>query len=71
VTDSQAAAAVQELSAAGLTIGESGAAALAGLRTLRLDPRAADLRGRLRAGRHTSVLVVATEGTTGAPTRPT
>src|SRR3712207_9310396 len=71
VTDSQAAAAVQELTAAGLIIGESGAAALAGLRNLQVDPRCADLRDRLGAGRHTSVLLIATEGATGAPTRPT
>jgi diaminopropionate ammonia-lyase len=67
VTDSQAAAAVQELTAAGLTIGESGAAALAGLRNLQVDPRCAHLRDRLGTGRRTSVLLVATEGVTGAP----
>ena len=71
VTDSQTAAAVQELAAAGLTIGESGAAALAGLRNLQLDPSCSDLRDRLGSGRHTSVLLIATEGATGAPTRST
>jgi diaminopropionate ammonia-lyase len=71
VTDAQAAAAVHELAAAGLTIGESGAAALAGLRNLQFEPACRDLRARLAAGRHTSVLLLATEGATGEPTPPT
>jgi diaminopropionate ammonia-lyase len=66
VTDDEAAAAVSELSAAGLAIGESGAAALAGLRALQTDPRCAALRDRLEAGERTRALVVASEGTTGA-----
>jgi diaminopropionate ammonia-lyase len=67
VTDDEAAAAMQELSAAGLAIGESGAAALAGLRALQTDPRCFDLRGRLEVGRNTRALLVASEGITGAP----
>jgi diaminopropionate ammonia-lyase len=70
VTDSEAAAAMQELSAAGLAIGECGAAALAGLRDLLLDPSCSELRDRLGADRHTSVLLIATEGPTGAPPGP-
>jgi threonine dehydratase len=54
VTDSQAAAAVQELTAARLIIGESRAAALAGLRDLHSGPRCSDLRERLGVGGHTS-----------------
>ena len=49
VTDDEAAAAMQELAAAGLAIGESGAAPLAGLRKLELDPAsqgAVDSNGR-------------------------
>jgi diaminopropionate ammonia-lyase len=64
VTDAEAAAAIRELAAAGLTIGESGAAALAGLRNLVADPRCADLRDRLGISPDTSVLLVATEGAT-------
>ncbi|HEY1523367.1 MAG TPA: pyridoxal-phosphate dependent enzyme [Solirubrobacteraceae bacterium] len=70
VTDSEAAAAVQELAAEGLTIGEAGAAPLAGLRNLKTDPRCADLCQRLGVGRHTGALLIATEGATGA-VRPT
>jgi diaminopropionate ammonia-lyase len=71
VTDAEAAAAVRELSAAGLAIGESGAAALAGLRALATDRRCAALRDRLGVGRATRVLLIATEGPTGAPAPPT
>jgi diaminopropionate ammonia-lyase len=67
VTDSEAAAAMRELEAAGLTIGESGAAALAGLRNLRLHSQGSDLRERL--GPNTRVLLVATEGITGGADR--
>jgi diaminopropionate ammonia-lyase len=66
VSDAEAAAAMQELAAAGLTIGEAGAATLAGLRALQLHPRCADLRDHLGLGRHTRVLLIATEGVTGA-----
>jgi diaminopropionate ammonia-lyase len=67
VTDHEAVAAMSELSAAGLAIGESGAAALAGLRALQTDPRCSSLRDRLEVGRRTRALVVASEGITGAP----
>jgi diaminopropionate ammonia-lyase len=70
VTDAEAAAAVQQLAAAGLTIGESGAAALAALRNLQLDPACSDLRDHLGVGRHTRVLLIASEGATGAPSGP-
>ncbi len=66
VTDDEAAAAMRELAAAGLAIGESGAAPLAGLRALQADPRCAGLRERLGAGTQTAALLVATEGLTGA-----
>ena len=65
VDDAEAHAAMRELAAAGLTIGESGAAPLAALRAL-VDRRA--LRGAPRAvglGADSRVLLVATEGLTG------
>jgi len=71
VTDAEAVAAVRQMAAAGMAIGESGAAALAGLGNLQTDASCSDLRDRLKAGRHTSVLLIATEGTTGAATPPT
>jgi diaminopropionate ammonia-lyase len=55
VTDAQAAAAIRELAAVGLEIGESGAAALAALHVLGRS-------GQLRAGGR--VLLIATEGAT-------
>jgi diaminopropionate ammonia-lyase len=67
VTDDEAAAAMNEVSAAGLAIGESGAAALAGLRALQTDPCCFGLRDRLGVGRRTRALRVASEGITGAP----
>jgi diaminopropionate ammonia-lyase len=67
VTDDEAAAATNELSAAGLAIGESGAAALAGLRALQTDPCCSGLRDRLEVGRYTRAALVASEGITGAP----
>jgi diaminopropionate ammonia-lyase len=67
VTDDEAAAAMNELFAAGLAIGESGAAALAGLRALQTDPLCFGLRDRLGVGRRTRALLVASEGITGAP----
>ena len=66
VTDDEAAAAMNDLSGAGLVIGESGAAALAGLRALRTDPRCAGLWDRMGSGRQTRALLVASEGITGA-----
>jgi diaminopropionate ammonia-lyase len=67
VTDDEAVAAMGQLSAAGLAIGESGAAALAGLRALERDPRCSGLRDRLGVGRQAAVLLIASEGITGAP----
>jgi diaminopropionate ammonia-lyase len=67
VTDDEAVVAMSELSAAGLAIGESGAAALAGLRALETDPRCSGLRDRLGVGRQAAVLLIGSEGITGAP----
>ena len=65
VTDAEAAAAVRELGAAGLAIGESGAAPLAGLRALAADEACAPLRHAVGLGPDSRVVLVATEGTTG------
>ena len=62
VDDAEAHAAMKELAAAGLTIGESGAATLAALRALRTDPACEALRA---ATAGTRVLLIATEGLTG------
>ena len=67
VTDDEAAAASRRLSEAGLAIGESGAAALAGLRALKADPLCSGLRDQLDVGDDTRALVIASEGITGAP----
>jgi diaminopropionate ammonia-lyase len=67
VTDDEAAAAMSDISAVGLAIGESGAAALAGLRALQTDPRCSGLRDRLGVGPRTRVLLIASEGLTGTP----
>ncbi len=64
VTDAEAHAAMRELAAAGLAIGDSGAAPLAALRALVTDPRASVLRGVLGLGAGSRVLLVATEGPT-------
>jgi diaminopropionate ammonia-lyase len=64
VTDAEADDAVRRLASAGLAIGESGAAPLAGLRAVQTDPRCAGLRAHLGVGPRTSVLLVATEGVT-------
>jgi diaminopropionate ammonia-lyase len=65
VTDDEARAAVAELAAAGLEIGESGAAPLAALRAL----AEAGLLAAFGLDPATRVLLVATEGRTGAPLR--
>jgi threonine dehydratase len=65
VTDEEVAAAMTQLAAAGLTIGESGAAPLAALRVLARDPDAAGLREAVDLGEWSRVLLVATEGRTG------
>jgi diaminopropionate ammonia-lyase len=65
VSDEEADAAMHELSANGLTIGESGAAPLAGLRVLQNDEDCRELREHLETNRQTRVLLIASEGITG------
>ena len=65
VSDSEAGAAMRELATGGLSIGESGAAPLAGLRALQSDERCCALREHLAIGPHTRVLLIASEGRTG------
>jgi diaminopropionate ammonia-lyase len=69
ITDNEADAAVRELAANGLAIGESGAAALAGLRALQNGEDCRGLREHLATNPQTRVLLIATEGTTAAPAR--
>jgi diaminopropionate ammonia-lyase len=64
VADAEAHAAMRELAAAGLAIGDSGAAPLAALRALVADPACARLREAVRLGPRSRVLLVATEGPT-------
>ena len=64
INDDEADAAVRELSANGLSIGESGAAPLAGLRALQNDEDCRDLREHLATNPHTRVLLIGTEGPT-------
>ncbi len=61
VSDADTRAAMRELAAAGMAIGESGAAPLAALHALRSDPACAALRDVVRLDR---VLLIATEGPT-------
>jgi diaminopropionate ammonia-lyase len=70
VTDDEAGDAMRRLASAGLAVGESGAAPLAGLRALQTDRLCAGLRAQLGIGSDTSVLLVATEGVTGLPLSP-
>jgi len=70
VDDAQASHAMQALAARGLAIGESGAAPLAALRTLMTRPECSMLRDVARAGPSCRVLLLATEGPTGAPGGP-
>ncbi|HEY2436673.1 MAG TPA: pyridoxal-phosphate dependent enzyme [Solirubrobacteraceae bacterium] len=69
ISDNETFAAVRELSANGLTIGESGAAPLAGLRALQNDEDCRGLREHLATNRRTRVLLIATEGPTGTDPR--
>jgi diaminopropionate ammonia-lyase len=62
ISDDEADAAMRELSANGLTIGESGAAPLAGLRALQTDQDCRGLREHLEINGQTRVLLIATEG---------
>jgi diaminopropionate ammonia-lyase len=64
ISDNEAATAVRELSCNGLTIGESGAASLAGLRALQNDEDCRDLREHLATNGQTRVLLIASEGPT-------
>ena len=65
VRDDEAGAAVRELSANRLAVGESGAAALAGLRALQTDEDCRGLREHLATNPETRVLLIASEGPTG------
>jgi diaminopropionate ammonia-lyase len=65
VSDDAVADAMRELEAAGLAIGESGAAPLAALRRLVGDPACAAVRALAGLGPASRVLLVATEGRTG------
>jgi diaminopropionate ammonia-lyase len=66
VSDDEVAVAVRDLRAAGFTIGESGAAPLAALRALVTDEECVPLRALVGIDRETRVVLVATEGPTGA-----
>jgi len=66
VSDAEAKAAVDELADAGFAIGESGAAPLAALRALAVEDECVLLREAVGLGREARVLLVATEGPTGA-----
>ena len=66
VSEDEVAAAMAELAETGLAIGESGAAPLAALRALMADPRAEGLRAAILPDPEGRVLLVATEGPTGA-----
>jgi diaminopropionate ammonia-lyase len=64
VDDAEVRAAMRELAAAGLAIGDSGAAPLAALRALAAEEDCAALRDALALGAGTRVLLIATEGVT-------
>ena len=64
VADAEARAAMRELAAAGLAIGDCGAAPLAALRALAAEPGCAALREHVGLGPAGRVLLVATEGPT-------
>ena len=59
---------MRELSASELTIGESGAAPLAGLRAVLGDENCRELCEHLEINSQTRVLLIATEGATGTST---
>jgi diaminopropionate ammonia-lyase len=65
ISDNEASGAMRDLSVYGLTIGESGAASLAGLRVLQHDQDCSELRERLAINPRTRVLLIASEGPTG------
>jgi diaminopropionate ammonia-lyase len=64
VSDPEVHTAMRELAAAGLAIGDCGAAPLAALRALATDPACAELRAVVGLGAGTRVLLLATEGPT-------
>jgi diaminopropionate ammonia-lyase len=64
VGDAEVHAAMRELAAAGLAIGDSGAAPLAALRALVTEEACTPLRDSLRLGAGTRALLIATEGAT-------
>jgi len=64
VCDAEAHAAMRELAAAGLAIGDCGAAPLAALRALATEPACAALREAVDFARDSRVLLIATEGPT-------
>jgi diaminopropionate ammonia-lyase len=64
VDDAEVAAAMRELAAAGLAIGECGAAPLAALRRLVAEDGCEALRAAVGLGPRSRVLLVATEGPT-------
>ncbi len=64
VEDGEVRAAMRELAAAGLAIGDCGAAPLAALRALAAEPGCAGLREAVRLGPAARVLLLATEGPT-------
>jgi diaminopropionate ammonia-lyase len=64
VADPEVHAAMRELAAAGLAIGDCGAAPLAALRALATEPQASALRDTVALGPDTRVLLIATEGPT-------
>ena len=64
VDDAETHAAMRELAAAGLTIGDCGAAPLAALRALATDPACAALRDAVGLGPESRVALIATEGPT-------
>jgi len=64
VSDAEAHAAMRELAAAGLAIGDSGAAPLAALRALAAEPGCSALRDAVGLGSDSRVVLIATEGLT-------
>jgi diaminopropionate ammonia-lyase len=64
VDDEESRAAIRALAAAGLAIGDSGAATLAALTALLTDPDCAALREAVEVGPASHVLLIATEGPT-------
>jgi len=67
VDDDAAADAVTELAALGLSIGQSGAATLAALRSLAEHQDAAELRTAIDLSPCSRVILIATEGRTDLP----